>query len=134
MPDIAAVFIDGENLITASRSPFISNFTTSGRPGRGSVVITGISQSTGLPAIGIHHINLRRSGNVGDKSDLFPVRRPDGRHIDCRIVGQAAQLPAAHIHDIYLLIPVLAQGQKQPPAIRRPGAGKVKSLETGYLF
>ena len=88
-------------------------------PYRPDVIITLKSQTSHFTGTNIQNINLGTPGAIGDKGQLFPVRRPGGRDINSPTLGQLADggSIAAQLED--LGIALYDSGPR--PGILRPG-------------
>ena len=61
-----------------------------------------IGEVSRIPAIGIHHINVRISISIRGEGNLSPVRRPCGVYfVGDSVLCQVSLPPTVNIHNIY---------------------------------
>lgn len=87
-----AIDVDGVNLEPATLHAGIGDPIPFWGPPGGDIVTAGRCQAPDIAAIGIHHKDLWLAQTIGDKGDLFAVRRPSRRDLDGWAYGQADQV------------------------------------------
>jgi hypothetical protein len=77
-----------------------------------------------VAAVGVHHIELLRSGAVAFEQYAAAVGREAGRGVDARRAGQPISADAVHVGDVDVAVAVAGHRESDAPAVRRESRGE----------